>query len=141
MKRTFAKHIKQSLAVMSLVLGVFLFSATSAAAQSGAGAIGADLNWKASADAQQVLMATVQQLHNDPQVTVVGSQSYIQVNYFKEIFHHIDDGSSTWEASRSSLSIFSGSGQFATQTNPTGVVLNDTQKQALFQVAVGLLTD
>ena len=141
MKRTFAKHIKQTLAVMSLVLGVFLFSTTGAQAQSGVGASGASLNWKSSADAQQVLMQTVVSLHNDPQVTVVGSQSYNQVYYFKEIFHHIDDGSSTYEASKRALDIFSGSGSVATKANRTGVTMNDTQKQAMFQVAIGLLTD
>jgi hypothetical protein len=143
MKRTFAKQIQHSLMALCMVLGAFLVSATSAAAQSGVSDLGADLNWKSSDDAQQVLVAAIQQLHNDPQVTTVGSPSYTQAHYFKEIYRGISDGSSTWKASRDALAVFSDStnGGSATQPNTTDVVLSDPQKEALFQVAVGLLTD
>jgi hypothetical protein len=127
MKKTFANLVQKSLVAALLVFGVLLFGTTSVEAQTSAQDL--NVNWVDAGEAMLRVKSDVESLQNDPQVNVVGSDSYVRVHYYKSVYRRLDGGEPVYLAVINSLG--NTSSNFAAPETIPGVTLNQAQRNTL----------
>lgn len=128
MKKTFANLVQKSLAVVLLVMGVLVFGASHAEAQTNLQALGN--NWVDSGEAMLRIKADVEALRNDPSVNTTGSDSNIRAHYYKAVYVRIDGGEAVPNAVVGALGASSPATETAVAPVP-GVSLNQAQRDML----------
>lgn len=138
MKKTFANLVQKSLVAALLVFGALLFSTSRAEAQGGAKNLG--VNWVDAGEAMLRLQTDVENLHNDPQVNSVGSDSYIRVRYYKAVYRRIGSGEPIVYAVVTALGVTPSSSDLVNQNDIPGVTLTQAQANNLLTTITSRLS-
>ena len=143
MKRTFAKRSLMSLVAGFFLFGFLLLSAGRAEAQT----LGAEHNWMGVDQAQQTLVATATTLYNELNTMQPGTQAHnnklAHAMYYRLIHRKLGEGTYVGIATKEALELFSGKndqGSLGTSIDVSGVAVDASLKQQLYNDAIDLLT-